>query len=216
MPVYVPQPNHPRHVGRLQSLAAIIGTDTDGTPRRPNLTGHHDEPRLPFPARMKWLTRVQSLIASCTASKESYPHKLAAVARVLAYAGEVCKPSIEYIASQAGCVPNTVKACIAWLEAHGALTWSHTAKRHKTGRMVRSSNLYTFILDFGGFAATVARTMRAIWRERPRQISKGNECPGVIDKELHIDPYAAMKRLAKISKERTAYFNQLWQARHAT
>jgi hypothetical protein len=217
MPVYVPQANHPRRVGGLKSLGAVIGCDPDGAPRRANFTGHYEEPRLPFPARMQWLAKVQRLIATSTANKESYPHKLAAVARVLAYVGDVCKPSREYIAEQAGCVVNTVKSCIAWLEEHGALTWSNTAKRHKTGRMVRSSNLYRLILDFGGFTATVARTMRAIWRERPKvvTVSKGNECPGIIS-QVYIDPYKAMKRLASIAKERTDSLNQVWQQRRAT
>jgi len=138
MPVYVPQKNQPRRVGKLKSLAAIVGCDTDGAPRRPNLTGNYEEPRLPFPARMQWLAKVQRLIAQCSQERESYPHKLAAVARALAYVGDVCKPGIDTIAARAGCVPNTVKACIAWLEAHGALTWSHTAKRHKSARCTPS------------------------------------------------------------------------------
>jgi hypothetical protein len=218
----MPESRHRRHGkerprrGRFQSLAAVLGCDADGAPQRAKLTGRYDEPRLPFPARMQWLAKVQKLIGACAASKESYPHKLAAVARALAYAGDVCRPSIDYIAAVAGCVPNTVKACTAWLEEHGALTWSNTTKRHKTGRMVRSSNLYNFILDFAGATATVVRTMRAIWRERPRQISKGNRCPGVIQEELYSDPYRAMRNLARVAHERTAYLNQLWDARHAT
>ena len=140
--------NHPARVGRMQSLAHVLGHDTDGAPRRPTLTGNYSEPQLPWKERKQWLRQVNRLAANCTAKKESYPHKVTAVARALAFAGDVCKPSIEYIAGQAGCVENTVKACIAWLEERGALTWSHTARKHQSGRMVRSSNLYKLIRRF--------------------------------------------------------------------
>ena len=140
--------NHPARVGRMQSLAYVLGHDTDGAARRPTLTGNYSEPQLPWKERKQWLRQVNRLAANCTAKKESYPHKITAVARALAFAGDVCKPSIEYIAGQAGCVENTVKACIAWLEERGALTWSHTARKHQSGRMVRSSNLYRLIRRF--------------------------------------------------------------------
>jgi len=166
---------------------------------------------------MKWLAKVQRLIAITSAKRENYPHKLAAVARALAYVGDVCRPSIEYIAARAGCVPNTVKACIAWLEEHGALTWSHTVRKHQNGRMVRSSNLYSFILDFGGFAATVARTMRAIWRERPRVSSKGNGCPGMPQTSRYTDHLEASRHLAEVTKQREAILLAAWnERRHAT
>lgn len=216
MPALNPNPNHPRRVGRLTSLAAVIGCDTDGAPKRRTLIGNYEEPSLPFASRMKWLAKVQRLIAITSANRESYPHKLAAVARVVAYVGDVCRPSIDYIAAKAGCVPNTVKACIAWLEGHGALTWSHTVRRHKNGRMVRSSNLYTFILDFGGFAATVARTMRAVWRERPRVSSKGNECPGLSPTLKYTDCLNAQRRLAEAARQREMILLAAWSKRHAT
>ena len=174
-------PNHPARVGRMQSLACVIGRDTDGHAKRPTLTGNYEEPQLPWKERKQWLWKVNRLAADCSAKKESYPHKVTAVARALAFAGDVCKPSIEYLAGKAGCVENTVKACIAWLDERGALTWSNTARRHKSGRMVRSSNLYRFILDFAGASATLVRAMRAVWRERKVvAASKGNDCPGVI------------------------------------
>jgi hypothetical protein len=210
MPDY---PNHPVRVGRMQSLAHVLGRDTDGHAKRPTLTGNYREPQLPWETRKQWLRQVNRLAADCTAKKESYPHKVTAVARALAFAGDVCKPSIEYIATQAGCVENTVKACIAWLEEHGALTWSHTARKHKSGRMVRSSNLYQLILDFAGATAMLARAMRAIWRERrPVTASKGNGCPGVLSLHTNPDAYAAMNRLAAISRQRSDQFNRQWLA----
>src|SRR5580704_6099543 len=144
MPTSLPPdiPNHPARIGRMKSLAATLGCEPDGRIKRPTLTGSYAEPRLEFPARMQWLAKVQHEIAECSEKRESYPHKVAAVARVMAYVGTVCRPSIEHNAAKAGCVPNTVKACIAWLEERGALTWSHTARRHRNGRWVRSSNLY--------------------------------------------------------------------------
>ena len=129
--------NHPARVGRMQGLASICGRDTDGSAKRPTLTGHYSEPQLPWADRKRWLWKVNELAAECSARHESYPHKVTAVARALAFAGDVCKPSIEYLASKAGCVENTVKACLAWLEERGALTWSNTARRHTSGRMVR-------------------------------------------------------------------------------
>ena len=206
-------PNHPARVGRMQSLACVIGRDTDGSARRPTLTGNYSEPELPWKARKQWLRQVNRLAAECTAKHESYPHKITAVARVLAFAGDVCKPSIEYIALQAGCVENTVKACIAWLEERGALTWSHTARKHQSGRMVRSSNLYRLIMDFAGATAMLARTMRSIWRDRRTVAgSKGNDCPGGININLYPDAYGATKRLAEIGKQRTAEFDRQWLA----
>ena len=101
--------------------------------------------------------------------------------QTLAAIEDACGASI---AGQAGCVENTVKACIAWLEERGALTWSHTARKHQSGRMVRSSNLYKLILDFAGATAMIARTMRAIWRDdecewRPLSKSSELECRNV-------------------------------------
>ena len=208
--------NHPARVGQMVSLAAVLGCEPDGAPKRATLTGNYKEPRLPFPTRMQWLAKVQHEIAECSARRESYPHKLAAVARAMAYVGDVCRPSIEHIAAKAGCVPNTVKACIAWLEEHGALTWSHTARRHKNGRMVRSSNLYTLLLNFRGMVATVARAMRAIWRDRPRVSSKGNGCPGVTQQVTFTERFDAQRHLAEVARHRHDELARLWQARHAT
>ena len=206
-------PNHPARISRLRSLACVIGRDTDGSAKRPILSGQYEETPLSWDLRKRWLRQVNQLAAQCTANRESYPHKVTAVARALAFVGDVCKPSIPYLASKAGCVENTVKACLAWLEAHGALTWSNTARRHKSGRMVRSSNLYRFILDFAGASATLVRAMRAIWRERRVvAVPKGNDCPGVIALDLNPDAYGAMHRLTAIAKRRTQEFQQQWLA----
>jgi hypothetical protein len=206
--------NHPARVGRMQSLASVIGRDTTGHAKRPTLVGNYVEPRHSFAQRMKWLAMVQRLIAECSAKHESYPHKLAAVARALAYVGDVCKPSIDYVAAQAGCVANTVKACLEWLEVHGALTWSHTVRKHKNGRIVRSSNLYRFILDFGSFAAQIARAVRASWRERRKLVpgSKGNGCPGETQYSTYIERHEAQRRLAAIAKQRSEEFDRQWLA----
>ena len=217
MPSHVPEPNHSPRVGHFQSLAAIVGCDPDGAPKRLTLKGNYEEPRLPFRTRMQWLAKVQRLIAESSEQRESYPHKLAAVARVLAYVGDVCRPSLDYVAAQAGCVPNTAKACIAWLEAHGALTWHHTARRHRSGRMVRGANLYRLLPDFRGFAGVVARTMRAIWRARPTVTApKRNGCPGLSEERYFIEPFEARQRLAEIGRRRTETLNRSWQQRHAT
>ncbi len=69
------------------------GRDTDGSARRPTLTGNYSEPELPWKARKEWLRQVNRVAADCTAKRESYPHKITAVARALAFAGDVCKPS---------------------------------------------------------------------------------------------------------------------------
>jgi hypothetical protein len=200
----------------MQGLASICGRDTDGSAKRPTLTGHYSEPQSSWDDRNRWLRKVNELAAQCSAKHESYPHKVTAVARALAFAfaGDVCKPSIEYLASKAGCVENTVKACLAWLEERGALTWSNTARRHRSGRMVRSSNLYRFILDFAGGSAMLVRAMRAVWRERKVvAVSKGNGCPGVSDSTYNNpDAYNAMHRLADIARQRSQQFNQQWPA----
>ena len=216
MPSPVPNPNQPRR-GTMQSLGAVLGCDgDDDAPKRVTLTGNYEEPRLPFPARMQWLAKVQSLIAESSAKRESYPHKLAAVARVMAYAGDVCRPGIDTIAAKAGCVPNTVKACIAWLEERGALTWQHTARKHGNGRMVRSSNLYTLILNFRGVVATVARALRAIWRDRTGVSSKGNQCPGMTNQVSYTERLDAQTRLAELAKQRQTVLLGVWNERHAT
>ena len=200
----------------MQSLAAVIGCDSDGAPKRQVLFGNYVEPRLPYPARMKWLRKLS--VASSPNAKpngESFPHKAEPVARAIAELGDVCKASIEFISKKAGCVETTVKAVEKWLEERGALTWSNTRGKDK-GRMVRTWNLYTLILDFAGATATIARTMRAIWRERPRVFSKGNGCPGVLEQDTYTDPYGAMRRLAEIRKEREAVLSDRWKARHTT
>ena len=164
--------------------------------------------------------RANTLAASCASSSASILGVAGAgrddnpeLPSLASFAGDVCKPSIEYIAGQAGCVENTVKACIAWLEERGALTWGHTARKHQSGRIVRSSNLYKLILDFAGATAMIARTMRAIWRDRRTvAASKGNGCPGGINILLNPDAYGAMNRLSTIAGRRADEFNQRWLA----
>ena len=211
-------PNQPRRVGTLTSIAALLGCDPDGAPRRPVVASTYVPPALPWDERNRWLRKVRRLIAECSAKRESFPHKVESVARAIAELGDVCKASIPYIAAKAGCVENTVKTCAAWLESKGTLTWSNTRGRDKSGRIVRQANLYRLIMNFAGAAAVVVRTMRAIWRERPKAVtvSKGNDCPGLPSNSTYTDPYKAMRSLDKVRKDREAALRALWNARHAT
>jgi hypothetical protein len=215
MPVYVPQANQPRRTGRMQSLGEVFGSGSHATTKRPVMKGNYSEPSLPFPDRMKWLANVQRLVAGHSAEHHSYPHKVYTVASAMAHIGDVCRLSLDGIAERAGCVVSTVEACIAWLEEQGALTWGHTARKHSNGRMVRSSNLYTLITNFAGVVATVAKALRAIWRERPG-FSNPNVQPGLTQTVNYKDQEEARRRLAEISKERQAALAAAWNTRNAT
>jgi hypothetical protein len=210
----LPEPNHPARVGRMRSLGAVLGADADGAPKRLTLKGNYAEPSLPFSSRMQWLAKVQRLIAQHSRNGKSFPHKVAAVAYAIAHVGNVCRLGLDGIADRAGCVVNTAQACIAWLEEQGALTWSHTARRHGNGRMVRSANLYTLITNFAGLVASVARAVRATWRERPR-FSNTNRCHGMTQTVTFIDQEEARRRLATIAEQRQAMLHQTWHTRHA-
>jgi hypothetical protein len=80
---------------------------------------------------------------------------------------------------------------------------------------VRSSNLYTLILNFRGVVANVARAMRAIWRERPRVLSKGNECPGLTQQFTFTEQFDARQHLAAVARQRQVELASLWRSRHA-
>jgi hypothetical protein len=211
----LPEPNHPARVGGMRSLGAVLGCDADGAPKRITLKGNYAEPSLPFPDRMRWLAKVQRLIAEHSRDGKSFPHKAGSVAYVIAHVGNVCRLGLDGIAERAGCVVNTAQACVAWLEEQGALTWSHTARRHGSGRMVRSSNLYTLITNFAGLVATVARAVRATWRERPR-FSNTNQCHGMTQTVSLLDREEARRRLTALAKEREATLLRAWHTRHAT
>jgi hypothetical protein len=210
----LPEPNHPARVGRMRSLSAVLGCDADGAPKRLTLKGNYAEPSLPFPDRMRWLAKVQRLIAEHSRDGKSFPHKAGSVAYAIAHVGNVCRLGLDGIADRAGCVVNTAQACIAWLEEQGALTWSHTARRHRNGRMVRSSNLYTLITNFAGLVAQIARAVRATWRERPR-LSNTNQCHGLTQTVSFIDREEAQRRLAEVRKVRETQQLTIWNARHA-
>jgi hypothetical protein len=197
------------------SLGAVLGTSMDaaGQQQRLTLKGNYKEPTLPFPRRMAWFRKVQRLAAAFSQERKSYPHKLMAVANVIASIGNVCRLSFDSIALRAGCCPNTAQSCVAWLEEQGALTWNRTARKHRNGRMVRSSNLYTLIEDFQGLLATVVRAVRAIWRDRPTVFSNGNECHGMPQQISFKEHLAAKERLAEIAKRRQAELHERWQAK---
>jgi len=215
MPAYVPDTNQaPRRHGGMQSLGVILGSETEA-PKRISLKGNYAGPSLPFPERMKWLANVQRLAADHSRERRSFPHKVYSVAAAMAHVGNVCRLSLEGIADRAGCVVNTAQACIAWLEEQGALTWSHTARMHSNGRMVRSHNLYTLVTNFGGLVATVAKAMRAIWRERPK-FSDTNRRHGLTQTVSYQEQEEARKRLSDISKAREAMLLDRWNKRHAT
>jgi hypothetical protein len=205
-------PNHPPRIGRSRSLADIM------TSKRPNRFGGGPEPGLPWADRNKWLRGVRNLIAECRQRHESFPHKVESVARAIAELGDVCKASLAYIAMKAGCVDNTVQASIEWLESKGALTWSHTSGKDKSGRIVRHANLYTLIMDFAGAFAVVIRTMRSLWRERGKvvTVSKRNECHGLPQTYSYKEQCEAQRRLTEVAKERAATFNAQWALRHST
>jgi len=215
MPAYVPDTNQaPRRHGGMQSLGVILGSETEA-PKRISLKGNYAGPSLPFPERMKWLANVQRLAADHSRERRSFPHKVYSVAAAIAHVGNVCRLSLEGIAERAGCVVNTAQACIAWLEEQGALTWSHTARMHSNGRMVRSHNLYTLVTNFAGLVATVAKAMRAIWRERPK-FSDTNGRHGLTQTVSYQEQQEARKALAEKTKARQAVFLDLWNKRHPT
>ncbi len=194
------------------SLAEIMGQDRQGQPKRLTLKGNYEEPSLPFPRRMAWFRKVQQLAATASQNRESYPHKLMAVANVMASIGNVCRLSLDEMAARAGTCRNTAQAVIAWLEEKGALTWNRTARKHSNGRMVRSSNLYTLIENFKGLVALIARTVRAVWRDRPTALSKGNECHGMPQQVSFMDRLEAQNRLREVRERREPALQARWQA----
>jgi hypothetical protein len=199
---------------QTRSIGAIFGA-VDQCPKRPVLFGGYNVPALPFNARMQWLAKVQRLIAQCARDHESYPHKVFQVASVLAHIGNECRLSREAIAERAGCVVRTVAACIDWLEERGVLTWMHTARRDQNRRVVRSTNLYSLILDFTGLRALITRARRAIWRERKKEPSTGNGCPGMTQELTYRDQLEAQRRLAEASRIMKQQFMEQWAARHS-
>ncbi len=202
----------PRSRQGTRSLASVLDPRKAG---RLTLKGNYEEPSLPFAKRMAWLAKVQRLAADHSRERKSYPHKLMAVARVIAQIGDVCRLSFDGMAERAGCVPNTAQACVAWLEENGALTWNRTARMHRNGRMVRSSNLYTLIECFNGLVATMARVVRSLWRERP-SVSNSNRCHGMPQLFTYQEQKAAQESLKRFAKERAAVLQQLWQSQRAT
>jgi hypothetical protein len=212
------RPNQPPRIGGMRRLADVVGCDQDGAPKRPVRPDDYRPEGLPFTERNRWLRKVRGLVAECRNNGErGIPHKIEAVARAIAELGDVCKASREYIADKAACVVGTVENAIAWLESKGALTWSHTTGKDKSGRIVRKANLYTLLRNFGGATAIIARTMRALWRERPKvvTVSKPNECPGIQNLPLYIDRHEAQRRLTEVAQHRQTVLRDLWQARHA-
>ncbi len=103
--------------------SARFSVRCDGHQKRSVLFGRYTVPTLGFDARMQWLAKVQRLVAQCTASHEQFPHKVIAVANVLAHIGNECRLCFEGIAERAGCVPRTAQTCVNWLEERGVLTW---------------------------------------------------------------------------------------------
>jgi hypothetical protein len=218
MPVYVPQTNQtPRSGGKTRSLGAVLGL-VDQPSKRPVLFGRFTVPKLGFDARMQWLAKVQRLVAQCAEARERMPKTIMSVANVMAHIGDECRLSREGIAERAGIRSlRTVQACIDWLEEHGVLTWANTAKRdEKSRRIVRWRNVYTLILDFMGLRALVTRARRALWRERPKEVSEGKICPGVTQEISSEERFNARRTLAEINRKRQAFFVELWNARHAT
>jgi hypothetical protein len=210
-------PKPPRSY-KTQSLGAVLGlrlvNPSPGSEKRPCLFGRFTIPGVCFKARMQWLAKVQRLLAQCSQNRERYPYKVFQVASVLAHVGDHCQLSREGIAERAGCVERTVTACINWLEERGVLTWTHTAERHESHRIVRSANVYTLILDFTGLKALAARFRRALWREREKAVSEGKVCPGVTQPSYNtVDRFEARSRLAEISRIRQKQLEEEWNSR---
>jgi len=218
MPVTENTPNRPARIGRSLSLAEVLGCDPDGAPKRPNLFGDCTGPSLPWEERNDWLRRIRRLIAHCHSQHENFPSKTESVARAIAELGDVCKAGLDYISGKAGCSVSTVKAVITWLESKGALTWSHTSNRDKSGRIVRRANLYMLIMDFAGAFAAIVRTRRSLWRERPKDVtvSKHRNWPGLLPIVSYKEQHEAKDRLAKVAADRTATLNAHWQLRYST
>jgi hypothetical protein len=211
-------PKPPRSY-KTQSLGAVLGlrlvNQSPAGAKRPVLFGHFTIPPICFNARMQWLAKVQRLLAQCSQNRERYPYKVFQVASVLAHVGDHCHLSREGIAERAGCVERTVTTCINWLEERGVLTWTHTAERHESHRIVRSANVYTLILDFTGLKALAARFRRALWREREKAVSEGKVCPGMTQPSYNtVDRFEARSRLAEAARIMEKQFLEEWQARH--
>ena len=207
-----PQP--PRSGTGFRSIGEMLGHLHQTTKRPVLFKQTYTAPALSFHARMQWLAKVQRLIATCRQNHEHYPRTVHQIAYVIAHIGGECRLSYEGIAERAGCVVRTVSACINWLEEHGVLTWSHTARRDKSRRIVRSHNLYSLILDFTGFRAFVARARRALWRDREKEVSKGKVCPGVtqqVTSQQYIDAQKALADARRIFEKRQA---ETWANRH--
>jgi hypothetical protein len=207
-------PKSPRS-NKTQSLGAVFGlhlvSQSPAGAKRPVLFGRYTIPSLCFGLRMQWLAKVQRLLAQCSQNHEHYPHKVFQVASVLAHIGDECNLSHEGIAERAGCVERTVTACTNWLEERGVLTWTHTARRHESHRVVRSANIYTLIIDFTGLRAIAARFRRAIWRDREKRVSEGKVCPGVTQPLLNtVDRFEARSRLAEASRIMKQRFEEEW------
>ena len=210
-------PKPPRSY-KTQSLGAVFGlrlvNQSPGGEKRPCLFGRFAIPPVCFKARMQWLAKVQRLLAQCSQNRERYPYKVFQVASVLAHIGDQCCLSREGIAERAGCVERTVTACINWLEERGVLTWTHTAQRHESHRVVRSANVYTLILDFIGLKALATRFRRALWREREKTVSEGKVCSGMTPPSYNsVDRFEARRRLAEISRIRQKQIEEEWQSR---
>jgi hypothetical protein len=196
----------------MRGVGDVIGIGDGAATKRATLIDSWTEPKLSFQKRMQWLAKVQREAAETKERREYVPHKIMAVANVMAHVGEACRISIDGIAERAGCVPNTVKACIAWLEGCGALTWAHTTKR--LGRkVVRSVNLYTLLYAFRGMLARVSRILRPIWRERGHAASKGNERHGETSQVIYTEQTAARAHLEALRKEREAKLAEQWANR---
>jgi hypothetical protein len=176
MAVYNPQkpePSQSRRKGGMRGLQDVFAPPPSS--KRPTLTGTWEEPRLDFNDRMKWEQTVENARRVAVAQGESVPHTLMSVARVVAHIGDVCRISYDAIADKAGIKSEkTVRRCMAWLEEHGLLTWSHTARRHPNGNWCRSVNLYRLITNWCSPLALLARVRRALWRERQNRSGSDN------------------------------------------
>lgn len=195
MPIYRRPQRQPER-GTITVESALLSRCAET--KRPTLKGNYEEPRVPFRERMRWAAKVRRQVAAVRLEKRSVPHKIIAVADILAHIGDVCRVSFETIAARSGCCVKTAQACVTWLENNGCLTWCRTARRHTYGYIVRSANLYMLISDFRNLVTMIVRSRRPVWRERSKAFPDGNGCHGMTKSDLYIsetERHEAQKRL---------------------
>ena len=176
--------------------------------RRVCLSGSYKEPaELPYYKRRQWLEKVKKEVRAYRLNKiPGVPHSVEQIAEEISRVG-TCWKSHEELAEASGKCEKTAQRVCDWLEEIGLLTWVNRTKTDKGGRRVRTSNLYTLILDFASHTIAQIKNRRPVWRER----SKGLDGCGIslysFTKE---EREAASINLRAIAAARSEELNKLY------